>query len=233
MRNTLCVTFFYVAAYAFITGSPFVYIDYFHVDPQYYGFWFGVNILGVMAMSAVNRRLAGRMPLERLLWLATLVASAAALVQLVMAFTGIGGIWGLAVPIFVVFSTNGIIAACANAAALASVDSRNAGSATALLGSLQYGSGIVSSLLLAAFSSGTPRTMAWVITLFVLLSAVMAAGGRRASDAKHSSQTQPAARPCGRASCPRGGRTHGHATPASISAGTTRDRATAHPPDGN
>ena len=193
MRNTLCVTFFYVAAYAFITGSSFVYIDYFHVDPQYYGFWFGVNILGVMAMSAVNRRLAGRMPLERLLWLATLVASAAALVQLVMAFTGIGGIWGLAVPIFVVFSTNGIIAACANAAALASVDSRNAGSAAALLGSLQYGSGIVSSLLLAAFSSGTPRTMAWVITLFVLLSAVMAAGGRRASDAKHSSQTQPAA----------------------------------------
>lgn len=92
MRNTLCVTFFYVAAYAFITGSPFVYIDYFHVDPQYYGFWFGVNILGVMAMSAVNRRLAGRMPLERLLWLATLVASAAALVQLVMAFTGVGGI---------------------------------------------------------------------------------------------------------------------------------------------
>ena len=171
MRNTLCVTFFYVAAYAFITGSPFVYIDYFHVDPQYYGFWFGVNILGVMAMSAVNRRL----------------------VQLVMAFTGIGGIWGLAVPIFVVFSTNGIIAACANAAALASVDSRNAGSAAALLGSLQYGSGIVSSLLLAAFSSGTPRTMAWVITLFVLLSAVMAAGGRRASDAKYSSQTQPAA----------------------------------------
>lgn len=152
-----------------------------------------MNILGVMAMSAVNRHLAGRMPLERLLWLATLVASAAALVQLVMAFTGIGGIWGLAVPIFVVFSTNGIIAACANAAALASVDSRNAGSAAALLGSLQYGSGIVSSLLLAAFSSGTPRTMAWVITLFVLLSAVMAAGGRRAPDTKHSSQAQPTA----------------------------------------
>ena len=37
MRFTLCLIFYYVAAYAFITGSPFVYITYFGVDPQHYG----------------------------------------------------------------------------------------------------------------------------------------------------------------------------------------------------
>jgi len=37
MRYTLCVTFFYVGAYAFIAGSPFVYITYYGIDSQYYG----------------------------------------------------------------------------------------------------------------------------------------------------------------------------------------------------
>ena len=80
------------------------------------------------------------------------------------------------IPVFIVFSMNGVIAATTNAAALSSIDSAMAGSGAALLGSLQYGSGIVASLLLAVFSSGTPRTMSWVMGLFVVLSAVLAAG---------------------------------------------------------
>ena len=37
MRYTLSVAFFYVAAYALITGSSFVYIDYFGIPSKYYG----------------------------------------------------------------------------------------------------------------------------------------------------------------------------------------------------
>lgn len=35
LMNTLSVTFFYVAVYAFITESPAIYIRHFGVDPQY------------------------------------------------------------------------------------------------------------------------------------------------------------------------------------------------------
>jgi len=42
------------------------------------------------------------------------------------------------------------------------------------MGALQYGSGIISSLLLALFSDGTPWTMGWIIALFTLASAVIA-----------------------------------------------------------
>ena len=48
------------------------------------------------------------------------------------------------------------------------------GSASALMGSLQYGSGIISSLLLAFMRDGTPWTMAWIMAVFTLASAVMA-----------------------------------------------------------
>ena len=174
MRYTLSVTFFYVAAYAFITGSPFVYIDYFGVAEQNYGFLFGIHIIGIVGLSFLNRKLVSRFALSKLLVASSLIAFAASAVLFALVWANIGGIWGVVAPLFVMFSMNAIIAACANAAALAAVPNQIAGSAAALLGSLQYGSGIVSSLLLAAFSSGTPFTMAWIIVLFVGLSAVMA-----------------------------------------------------------
>ncbi|MBJ9831083.1 multidrug effflux MFS transporter [Citrobacter freundii] len=173
MRYTLSLTFYYVGAYAFITGSPFVYISYYHVDPQHYGWLFALNIIGVMAMSVVNRRLVQRHALEQLLKYATMVAALAAVALALLVKLESGGIVAIIVSIFLLFSMNGIIAATSTAAALDAVPNI-AGSASALIGALQYGSGIISSLLLAAFSDGTPWTMAWIIALFTLLSAVLA-----------------------------------------------------------
>lgn len=173
MRYTLSLTFYYVGAYAFITGSPFVYISYYHVDPQHYGWLFALNIIGVMAMSVVNRRLVQRHALEQLLKYATMLAALAAVALALMVKLESSGIVAIIVSIFLLFSMNGIIAATSTAAALDAVPNI-AGSASALIGALQYGSGIISSLLLAAFSDGTPWTMAWIIALFTLLSAVLA-----------------------------------------------------------
>lgn len=173
MRYTLCVTFFYVGAYAFITGSPGVYIEHFHVDAQHYGWLFAVNIVGLMALSLVNRRLVTRFSLDTLLRAATAVAALAMLAAALLMTLRIGGLWGLVLPVFVFFSTNGVIAACATAAALDGVPDR-AGSAAALIGSLQYGSGIVSSLLLAWLSDGTPRALVRVMFVFALGAAAMA-----------------------------------------------------------
>lgn len=173
MRYTLSLTFYYVGAYAFITGSPFVYISYYHVDPQHYGWLFALNIIGVMAMSVVNRRLVQRHALEQLLKYATMLAALAAVVLALLVKLESGGVIAIIVTVFLFFSMNGIIAATSTAAALDAVPNI-AGSASALIGALQYGSGIISSLLLAAFSDGTPWTMAWIIALFTLLSAVLA-----------------------------------------------------------
>jgi MFS transporter, DHA1 family, multidrug resistance protein len=172
MRYTLCVTFLYVGVYAFITGSPGVYIEHFHVDAQHYGWLFAVNIVGVMGLSLVNRRLVTRFSLDTLLRVATIVAALAMFAAVLLMTLRIGGLWGLVVPVFVFFSTNGVIAACATAAALDGVPD-HAGSAAALIGSLQYGSGIVSSLLLAWLSDGTPRALVGVMSVFALGAAAM------------------------------------------------------------
>ena len=55
-----CSAFYFCCLFAFIAGSPFVYIDYFGIPPQYYGFLFGVNMLGMIASTFVNSRIVVR-----------------------------------------------------------------------------------------------------------------------------------------------------------------------------
>lgn len=174
-RFTLCVTFYYVSAYAFIAGSPFVYIRYYGVDPQHYGWLFAVNIVGVMALSLINRKLVQRFTLEMLVRYATRVAALAMLIMALAVKIQWGGSLAIVVLVFIFFSMNGIVAATSTAAALDAVPNM-AGSASALIGALQYGSGIISSLLLAWLSDGTPWTMAWIMALFTLASALMVLG---------------------------------------------------------
>ncbi|WP_032696082.1 multidrug effflux MFS transporter [Raoultella planticola] len=173
IRYTLSLTCYYVAAYAFITGSPDVYIRYFGVEPQHYGWLFAVNILGLMTMSLVNRRLVQRYALGDLLKVALVVAF---LAMVAMAFSvklHHGGLVGIALCVFLFFSMNGVIAATSTAAALDEAG-EFAGSASAFIGALQYGSGIVSSLLLAGLHDGTPWTMTWIMGAFTLVSLLLA-----------------------------------------------------------
>ncbi|MCE0496093.1 multidrug effflux MFS transporter [Vibrio salinus] len=171
MRYTLCLTFFYVAAYAFMTGSPFVYIDFFGVAPQYYGWLFALNIVGVMGVSLINRRLVLHFPLEKLLKFAVIISALATLTLACCVKLQLGGIIAVVITVFLFFSMNGVIAANSTTAALDAVPSL-AGSASALIGSLQYGSGIISTLLLAFFYDGTPWTMSWIMLLFTIASVV-------------------------------------------------------------
>lgn len=173
MRYTLSLTFFYVAAYAFITGSPDVYIRYYGVAPQHYGWLFAVNIIGVMAMSVVNRRLVQRHSLSSLLKISLAVAALAVVILATGVRLHIGGIGLIVASVFLFFSMNGVIAATSTAAALDEAGAF-AGSASALIGSLQYGSGIISSLLLAWLRDGTPWTMAWIMAAFTLASLLLA-----------------------------------------------------------
>ena len=177
MRYTLCVTFYYMAAYAFIAGSPKIYISYFGIDPQHYGWLFAVNIVGVMCLSFLNRSLVTHQSLHRLLKFATSVSLIAIITLTVFVRADLGGIYIIIGMVFIFFSMNGIVAASATAAALDEVP-HIAGSASALIGALQYGSGIVSSLLLAIFSNGTPWTMTWVMLIFTAASFLMVVKNR-------------------------------------------------------
>ena len=156
--------FFYGGVFAYVAGSPFAYITYHHVPPQLYGLLFGVGTVGIMATNFANSRLVARLGSDRLLLAGTRAAALAGIVLALTASFGWGGLAGLVAPLFLFISAAGFIVANSISGALAEFPGQ-AGAVSALIGAVQYGSGILGSALVGALADGTPRPMSFVIAL--------------------------------------------------------------------
>jgi DHA1 family bicyclomycin/chloramphenicol resistance-like MFS transporter len=156
--------FYYAGTFAYVAGSPFAFITYHHVPPRFYGVLFGAGIIGIMATNAINARIVRRLGGDRLLLRGTAAAALAGIVLAVDARTGWGGLVGLVVPVFLYIAATGFIVANAIAGAMAMFPER-AGAVSALVGSVQYGGGILGSALVGALADDTPWPMGLVIAL--------------------------------------------------------------------
>lgn len=173
--------FFYGGMFAYVAGTPFAYITYHHVPAQHYGLLFAAGMLGIMATNTINARLVPLLGSDRLLIAGTAMATIAGAAVATAALTDWGGLWGLAVPLFLFVSATGFIVANSIAGALNSHPSR-AGAVSALIGAAQYGTGIAGSGLVGAFANGTPWPMAVLIAIAGVGSLACAAVLRRAKD---------------------------------------------------
>ncbi|MNE00493.1 Bicyclomycin resistance protein [compost metagenome] len=90
------------------------------------------------------------------------------IVLAVNSYSDFGGLWGLFLPLLAFVSVTGFVVANSIAGAMADYPEQ-AGSVSALVGAIQYGSGIAGSGLVGTLADGTPWPMGWVI-------AVMATG---------------------------------------------------------
>jgi DHA1 family bicyclomycin/chloramphenicol resistance-like MFS transporter len=166
---------YYGATYAYLAGTPYVYINLNHVPPQMYGWLFGLNIIGMMAMNALNSRLVMTVGPDRVLRYGMAVACLGGLVLAFDARTGFGGLWGLVIPTFFVISMNGAVVANSIAGALSSFP-RKAGAASAVVGALQFGMGVLTTAMTGWFADGTAFTYAWIIGLMGIAGLVAALG---------------------------------------------------------
>lgn len=160
--NALVGGLFYIGIYAYISGTPFAYIEFYHVPEQLYGLLFGASILGIMAANMLNIRLVPRLSSERLLRAGALGAALAGLVAAGAAMTGIGGLTGLVIPLVAYCAMSGLIVANSIAGALKNQPHR-AGATSALVGAMHYGIGIAGSGLVALFANGTPLPLGSVM----------------------------------------------------------------------
>ncbi|MFL5289557.1 MAG: hypothetical protein ACJ8AW_53520 [Rhodopila sp.] len=154
--------FFYGGVFAYVAGSPFAYIDFYRVPPEAYGLLFGVNVAGMMAANLLNTRLVMRLGTDRILRFGAAGAALAGLVLALDARSGWGGLAGLLVPLFFYISMLGFIVANSVAGALAAFPHR-AGAASALLGAVHYGVGMLGAAMVGWFADGTPWTMGWIV----------------------------------------------------------------------
>ncbi len=147
---------------AYISASPFVFIELFNVPPEQYGLFFGVNAIGIIVASQVNRWLANRYDARHIISAVLPVSLTAGAVLLIDAATGFGGFPGILVPLFFYIASHGFIMPNTTALAMAP-HGAVAGSASALLGTVQFVLGASAGALVGVFGNGTAVPLAAVV----------------------------------------------------------------------
>jgi DHA1 family bicyclomycin/chloramphenicol resistance-like MFS transporter len=162
MRYALSGALVISGMFAYIFGSPFVFMQIHGVRPERFGWIFGAIAFGLISASQLNRVVLARVAGARILSHALVVTAGAGMILLVMAWTGAGGLAGLLGPLFVYIASLGFVLPNVMATALGP-QGRNAGTASALLGTLQFGAGATVGTLLGALGDGTAVPMAGLI----------------------------------------------------------------------
>lgn len=173
----LCGGLSYATLFAYLTGSPFVYIAIFHVDPQYFGFFFGLNAVGLAACNWLNGRYVMRFGYVRLLGVGAVASLIGCAAMLGCSLLGLGGLGAVVITLLVAVGPIGVMGADA-IAGLLDLYPQTAGAASALFGVGQYGLGAVASVCAGLLYTGTPVAMALTMTVCALL-AVLAWGWLR------------------------------------------------------
>ena len=148
--------------FAYITGSPFVFIGLFGVPAEAYGWLFGLNALGLVAGAQINGRVLRAGDSERTLRIANMVQAVAGIVLVIAGTTGWGGLLGIVVPLLVYVGSLGFTMPNATALAMAP-HGRAAGMASALIGTLQFSLAAVAALVVGAIHDGTAVPMTGTI----------------------------------------------------------------------
>lgn len=149
----------YAAMFAYITGSPFVYIEIFHVTTFHFGLFFGLNVVGLFLGTWINSLLVMKYGYHRMLAGGVVVSLLGSLSLLCTSYFEIGGLFAVVAGLFIAVGPGSMIGANATVG-LMNLYPHNAGAAAALFGVAQFGLGACTSLLVGLFYDGTPMAMA-------------------------------------------------------------------------
>ena len=149
--------------FAFLAGSSFVYIDHFGLSPTQYGIAFAINAIAFIGMAQLTARLGRRFGLHRVVSAALTFYLITTSVLLVATIAGVDNVYFLIALLFISFGSMGLV--IPSTAVLALEDyGPTAGTAAALMGTLQLLAGVVIVGVVGAISDGTVLPMVSAIS---------------------------------------------------------------------
>jgi DHA1 family bicyclomycin/chloramphenicol resistance-like MFS transporter len=174
--------------FAYVAGSPVVFMEVFHESTETYGWIFAVLSIGLIGSSQVNSVMLRKYTSERIVFTALICQ----LILTIFFLTGSINNWfGLLQTIILLF----LFLCCLgftnpNAAALSLAPfKKNAGSASALMGAIQMGVGALASSLLSMFPMKSLIPMVAIMCFTSILAFLMLTLGKR--KIKHISVADP------------------------------------------
>jgi DHA1 family bicyclomycin/chloramphenicol resistance-like MFS transporter len=164
----------YAGLYAYISGSPFVFMVLFKVTEQEYGWIFAIVAAGLISATQFNTLLLKKFSSEQVVRVALYTQT---LIGFVLASTSIfqiNELYSTVTLIFLFLCCQGFIFPNASALSMAPF-AHNAGSASALMGFIQMSIGAIMSAVVSVLQNGTSLPMIGVMSLCSFSASIMLA----------------------------------------------------------
>ncbi len=168
----------YAGLYSYISGSPFVFMVYYQVNEQQYGWIFALVAVGLICASQVNNFLLKRFTSEQIFKTALSIQNIIGLLLVLSIFTGWNNLFSTIGLIFCFLCCQGFLFPNASALSMAQFG-HNAGSASALMGFIQMSVGALFSAFVSILQTNSPIAMTGVMAFCSLSASLIYAFGRK------------------------------------------------------
>lgn len=164
--------------YAYIGGSPYVFMELFHVTDRQYGWIFAIIAMGLIGSSQLNSVLLRTYKSEQIIRIALILQATTGLCLLLVCLFGKPELFSTIFLIFLFLCCQGCVFPNSSALSLAPF-SRNAGTASALLGGIQMCAGALTSAAVGWLSNRTAVPMAGMMAACAVTALSILLTGRR------------------------------------------------------
>ncbi|MFT3996136.1 MAG: multidrug effflux MFS transporter [Asticcacaulis sp.] len=173
-RNPAFSTYLFAGGFAFcslfiyVSGSPVIFMDIFHLPPELYGLIFAGLSVGFIGSSQINVIVNRRFSSKQVLRVALGMQCVFAVVFLLLSLLGWLNVWGTVAMLFLVLSCLGFIAPNSSATALGSL-TRDIGSGSALMSFTQIGLATVVSAVVSGLKAQSLAPIVAVMAICALI----------------------------------------------------------------
>ncbi len=154
--------------FLYLSNSPFIMIQHYHLSPRQYSLAFSMNAASFFLAAQFNGRLAARIGLKGLVLQASTGFAVAMLLLTAVFAAGVDHLWILIALLCCGYAFLGMTTPTATILALED-HGAIAGTASALMGTMQFGVGSVLMLASGRFADGRPMPMIIGIAVCALL----------------------------------------------------------------
>lgn len=162
-----CASLVLAAMFAYITGSSFVFINFFGLSERDFGLLFGLNALGFVIFANINAKMVQKIPSEKILFYALIIMLISTLILFINSLIK-PNFWLFELSIFTSIALLGFIAPNTTTLAMARFKDHS-GTASAVLGTSQFALAGVISFIVSAVGANTPVILALIMLICVVL----------------------------------------------------------------
>ncbi len=164
--------------FTYVAASPILFMDIFKVDGKTYGWIFAFMSLSFIGASQLNSFLLRKFTSEQMIYGALISQSFISISFLILAMNDLLGLYETIAMLFLFLACLGI--SNPNTAGLTLAPfSRNAGSASALMGAIQLGLGALASFAVGVFVKNSMLPMVIIMAVTTILALIILIFGKR------------------------------------------------------